>query len=294
MRGIHIKDLLGDDLYKQNEPHIHGALQGKEQEFEHNIILPSGELREAIVHYIPHSENGKVEGFFVLLIDITERKRLGQAMIEMEEVHKRSIGRELHDSLGQQIAAIGYQATALVKKLQAAGHMEDASIAEAISAQAHNAVMQCKQIAQGLIPFEIEARGLIPALQSFTGGIESTYKVECNLFYSGEIDIHDVNTSLNLYRIVQEAVHNALHHGDARNLTVSVSSMNEKFALAIIDDGCGIPDLCEAKRTAKGMGLKLMEYRALQIGATLSLLPNPKGGLEVRVEMKAASHENLA
>lgn len=288
MRDIHIRDLLGDELFKLNEPHIRAALSGEVQEFERSIVLPSGDKREALIHYIPHRDEENIQGFFVLLIDITERKRLGNAMIDMEEVHKRSIGRELHDSLGQQIAAISYQATALEKKLYATGSLDNAKIAASISSQANNAVMQCKQIAQGLIPFEIESRGLISALQSFASGIESTYEIECRVSYTEDIAIEDANISLNLYRIVQEAVHNALHHGSARSLDITLSNSTRKLCLSICDDGCGLPDVRQDKISHKGMGLKLMEYRAKQLGATLALLPNPKGGLEVRVEMKAA------
>jgi len=287
MRDIHLRDLLGDELFKSNEPHIRAALNGEVQEFERSIVLPGGEKREALAHYIPHREDEKIQGFFVLLIDITERKRLGKAMIDMEEVHKRSIGRELHDSLGQQIAAISYQATALENKLHAAGSLDNAKIASSISSQANNAVMQCKQIAQGLIPFEIESRGLIHALQSFAYGIESTYEIECNFSYTDDIAIEDANISLNLYRIVQEAVHNALHHGRAHSLDISLSTSTGALCLSICDDGCGISNAPQTQDPHKGMGLKLMEHRAEQLGATLELLPTPKGGLEVRVEMKA-------
>lgn len=288
MRDIHMRELLGDELYKLNEPHIRAALKGEVQEFERSIVLPSSEKREALVHYIPHREDEKVQGFFVLLIDITERKRLGQAMIDMEEVHKRSIGRELHDSLGQQIAAISYQSTALEKKLHAAGSIENAQIAASISSQANSAVMQCKQIAQGLIPFEIESSGLIHALKSFAAGIENTYEIECNFSHTDDIAIEDANVSLNLYRIVQEAVHNAMHHGCAHSLDISLSTSTGALCLSICDDGCGISNAPHKQDTHKGMGLKLMEYRAEQLGATLTLLPSLKGGLEVRVEIKAA------
>jgi len=287
MRDIHIRDLLGDELYKLNEPHIRAALNGADQEFERSITLPNGEKRETLVHYIPHREDEHIQGFFVLLIDITERKRLENAMIDMEEAHKRSIGRELHDSLGQQIAAISYQASALEKKLHAANSLDNALIAASISSQANSAVMQCKQIARGLIPFEIESKGLIQALQSFASGIEVTYEIECNFSHTDDIVIGDTDTSLNLYRIVQEAVHNAVHHGHAKSLDISLSTSTGSLCLSIRDDGCGIPDALATKIPHHGMGLKLMGYRAEQLGATLELLPNPKGGLEVRVEMKA-------
>ena len=67
----------------------------------------------------------------------------------------------MHDNLGQQIAAIGYEAKALEKKITASGSSDVATIAAAIAGQAQTAVMQCKQLAQGLLPFELETKGLV-------------------------------------------------------------------------------------------------------------------------------------
>ena len=72
------------------------------------------------------------------------------------------LGQELHDNLGQQIAAISYQAKALEKKMSVSGSAEQTVlIAASIAAQAQTAVMQCKQLAQGLLPFELETNGLV-------------------------------------------------------------------------------------------------------------------------------------
>ncbi|MEP6605535.1 MAG: histidine kinase, partial [Nitrosospira sp.] len=82
-----------------------------------------------------------------------EGKRLEQTLVSLAEEHQRSIGQELHDNLGQQIAAMGYQAEALEIRISAAGGKEEAAVAASIAKQAQAAVMQCKQLAQGLLPF---------------------------------------------------------------------------------------------------------------------------------------------
>jgi len=76
MRGTHIRELLGPDLYAQNLPYIEGALAGETQLFYREIPLPSGETRYTQASYIPDFVEGEVRGFFVLVTDITEQRRI--------------------------------------------------------------------------------------------------------------------------------------------------------------------------------------------------------------------------
>ncbi len=142
-----------------------------------------------------------------------ERKLLEQTLVSIAEEHQRTLGQELHDNLGQQIAAIGYQAKALEKKITASGSSDVATIAAAIAAQAQTAVMQCKQLAQGLLPFELETKGLTAALQAFASRIAATYKIPYDFVCKNDVVINDNNVALNLYRIAQEAANNAIRHG---------------------------------------------------------------------------------
>jgi PAS domain S-box-containing protein len=75
MRGTHIRDLLGPELYEKNLPFIAAALAGEKQLFDREIRTPSGELRYTQASYIPDAADGVVHGFFVLVSDITERRR---------------------------------------------------------------------------------------------------------------------------------------------------------------------------------------------------------------------------
>ena len=76
MRGIHIRELLGPDLYAKNRPYIEGALAGEPQRFDRAIPTPSGDLRHTQASYIPDVADGVVRGFVALVTDITERKRI--------------------------------------------------------------------------------------------------------------------------------------------------------------------------------------------------------------------------
>ncbi|MDQ2630908.1 MAG: PAS domain-containing protein [Actinomycetota bacterium] len=86
MRGMHIWDLLGPELYEKNRPHIEAALVGEPQLFDRAITIPSGEVRYTQASYIPDIVDGEVRGFFVLVTDITERRRIEE---EVEESRTR-------------------------------------------------------------------------------------------------------------------------------------------------------------------------------------------------------------
>lgn len=87
MQGIHISELLGPDLYANNLPFMEGALRGEPQLFDREIKTPSGEVRYTQASYIPDvAEDGEVRGFFVLVTDITERRRIEQ---ELERSYAR-------------------------------------------------------------------------------------------------------------------------------------------------------------------------------------------------------------
>jgi len=215
-----------------------------------------------------------------------ERKRLEQALIFVAEEQAHTLGQELHDNLGQQIAAIGYQARALEKKIDTSGSKTMASVAASIATQAQTAVIQIKQLAQGLLPFELEANGLITALEKLAARIVSTYGIDCEFLCEHKIAINDKNIALNLYRITQEAVNNAIRHGGARHLTISLSVEKEDMlVLSICDDGCGFRSEVNHEET-QGMGIKIMLYRAKQLGAKLKFLPRAEGGTKVCLRMR--------
>ena len=96
----------------------------------------------------------------------------------------------------------------------------------------------------------------------------------------------DNNVALNLYRIAQEAANNAIRHGSAQHLVISLAAVGEILRLSICDDSKGFSGVDTERGTATGMGIKIMHYRARQISATLKFLPRSEGGTEVRLEIR--------
>lgn len=203
------------------------------------------------------------------------------------EEHMRAMGQELHDNLGQQLAAIGYQAHILEKKLLASGNTDLASIAASIASQTHDSVIQCKQFAQNLLPVELEASSLADALESFASRITKLHEISCNFMRIGISRVDDTSLALDLYRIAQEATSNAIRHGKAQRIQIVLESDNGLLRLSVIDNGCSIGQAISGNIPSPGMGVKIMQYRARRHGAILALIPCVEGGTEVRVELRA-------
>lgn len=208
-----------------------------------------------------------------------------ESLLAMTEECKQSLGQELHDNLGQQLAAIAYQSRALEKKIVNYADVESAQVAAAIALQAQQALMACKQLAQGLLPFELARDGLAIALSEFATSIAHLYDIHCEVSCTEEIAIQDATVALHLYRIAQEAINNALRHAGAQHLAIALTLKKNRLRLSIIDDGCGFSgDHTQADSTS--MGIKIMHYRAHQLGAKLHFFQLANGGTEVRVKMK--------
>jgi signal transduction histidine kinase len=215
-----------------------------------------------------------------------ELRHLEQALVSVAEEQAHTIGQELHDNVGQQIAAIGYQARVLEKKISNSVSEDKnlAMLASSIASQTQTAVIHIKQLAQGLLPFELEANGLIQALQTLATRISTTYNIDCDFSGNNINIINDNNTALNLYRITQEAANNAIRHGKAKHLTISLTSDEKTLCLSISDDGCGFTGIDTDHPSTPGMGIKIMQYRAKELGAKLEILARKEGGTEVRLK----------
>jgi signal transduction histidine kinase len=98
--------------------------------------------------------------------------------------------------------------------------------------------------------------------------------------------VKDNATAVHLFRIIQEAVNNAVRHGKARHIAITLKPKRGSIMLTVADDGIGLPDEIDPK---KGLGLSIMRHRARMIGAELVIKKNPKGGTSVICQLTHAS-----
>jgi PAS domain S-box-containing protein len=209
--------------------------------------------------------------------DITDRKRLEQEVLEIAASEQRRFGQELHDGMGQELAGLGMLADNLADVLRESWPHE-AQRARRIAQGLQHALGEVRALARGLIPVEVDAEGLMAALTELTTSISALHGIRCVFDCHEPVPVDDVYTATQLFRIAQEAITNAFKHGQARTIRVSLEAKALYITLKIADDGIGL-SVTEARK--EGMGLRIMRYRAGQIGASLSVYPGPNRGTVV-------------
>lgn len=224
---------------------------------------------------------GKPRQYVAIRTDITERRRLEAELLEAGDSERRRLGRELHDGLGQQLTALELLSQALVGKLrsQAPGLVQPA---EDITRQIRQTITETRLISHGLSPVGLEADGLMLALEELAALTASMSGVDCEFVCKTPVLIREAAAATHLYRIAQEAVNNAIKHGRARRIRISLAARGDRRILAIEDDGCGLP----GTQPGGGMGLRVMNYRTQIIGGTLDLESPPGRGLRVTCTLR--------
>jgi PAS domain S-box-containing protein len=200
-------------------------------------------------------------------IDITERKRLEQAVLEISVREQRRIGQDLHDGLGQHLTGIAFMSKVQEQKLAEKG-LPDAEDAAKIVRLVNEAIEKTRELSRGLLPVLSESRGLMSALQQFAGEVEHLFGISCRFLCVAPVLIHDDAVATHLYHITQEAVNNAIKHGKARSIVIALGAGSGRGALTISDNGSG---LGKVSAGSKGMGLHIMNYRARMIGGVLDI-----------------------
>jgi PAS domain S-box-containing protein len=209
--------------------------------------------------------------------DITERKGLEEAILEISAREQRRIAQDLHDGLGQHLTGIAFMCKVLEEKLS------DKSLPEAVEAakivkMVNQAIDNTRQLARGLHPVAAEPLGLMSALKKWASEVEGLFHIGCNFQCEKPLRIHDANLATHLYRIAQEAVNNAIRHGKSKNILIRLSGKNGTGSLMIQDDGDGFP---KKPASPPGVGLSIMNYRADMIGGSLKVQPNQDRGITV-------------
>jgi len=214
-----------------------------------------------------------------LSAEIVERTRLERKIISISEREQRRIGQDLHDGLCQELAAIALMTRALATRLSRSGNPEIGRINE-VAQVLNDSISRCRNIARGLHPVEMDADGLMVALKELAERTDQ--RIACAFECKEPILMPESDVALNLYRIAQEAVNNALKYSRAKRIIISLDREGAALRLSIGDDGRGIPVRSTGRpRKRGGMGLHIMRYRARTMGATLQVAEHRPHGTEV-------------
>jgi len=212
------------------------------------------------------------------------RARLAEhKIIEISEETQQQIGRELHDDLGQQLTGVAFMAEVMSQHLKQEGHSEAGNAAK-ITTLINEAINKAHNLAQGLHPVELKESGLAPMLLRLAANTESIYGIKCSCQCPDNLPDYAPLEITNIFRIVQEAVHNAVKHSDASKIDIELHSDEDGMLINITDNGRGIGDTADLEARS-GMGMHTMNYRASLLNGTLEIYSMPGGGTQVALTL---------
>ena len=289
---------------------------GKPQMVEETVSFPYGSRTFYSTKAPWINERGEVLGLVGISTDITERKRVEDALREHEtqlealvtartaevselighleatrEEEKRAIARELHDDLGSALTALNMHLAILFQQLPDETKLMDrvAQIKSLLSA----VTQTTRRIQVGLRPDKLDIFGIKTAISELAIEFEDYTGVVCRVDLPDEEVSYAPQIDIALFRMVQEALNNIAKHAHATRVDIVLDDLDDRVALSIRDNGVGMP----AQQPA-GMlthGLRGMRERAGYLGGEVKIISAPGNGTGIVITLpKEALPQNAA
>ncbi len=210
-------------------------------------------------------------------------------MLEITERERRRIGLDLHDDLGQKLSGIALMTKGLELKL-AKQHSSEAKEAGRIHKLVQQTMSHASELAHDLATLDLKENDLPAALKYLAAHARELFEISCRFKAEAGIPSLEPNVAGQLYKIAQEAVTNAIKHGKARHVGISLANGSEHLILTVQNDGLPFPDMTGG---STGMGLRIMNYRASLIGAALEIKATKPLGTLVTCSMPMATRRRM-
>lgn len=200
--------------------------------------------------------------------NVSRQRQLERQIIEVADREKERLGRELHDGLCQTLAGIGALSKTLSRSLAATSDFDGSAAAARIARLLGEAIGEARDLSRGLGPSALRGADLAVALEGLALNVVKLFRVSCTFESEGVVPGLGQEVAAHLFRIAQEAVSNAVAHGHADQIEISLGGTDVEGLLSVRDNGVGLPD--EARQDG-GIGLHTMAYRARLIGGSLDI-----------------------
>lgn len=209
---------------------------------------------------------------------VIERQNLEKQVADQTDRERRSIGQELHDTVGQSLAGLAMMTRELVAEMEGNTKRPQLATIEALHRGIEGAKTELRNVIRGMLPVEFDGTGLMNALLDLAETTETVHSIACR-FTSDDPDlvaIDDGFVGAQLYRIAQEAVRNAVKHGNGTAIEIALRG-RRRIELEISDNGHG--DWGQAD--TRGSGVRIMRYRADLIGGRIEVIAERGKGTRV-------------
>jgi PAS domain S-box-containing protein len=283
--GAYIEDFLPltKPLEHKLKTNIHSKLQ--------QVKLYSSKLgREKIfdVQIIPK----KTKGSIYVLTDITDyiekKNKEKEIIIHAQEKERQMISRELHDSLGQELLAMKMQIQYLLNQIQNKQEISIPNQLLKIQNKVSLAIQMVRNFSHLLSPMIIKDLSLEKALEHLVNIYHQTSSCKIIFDSSSNLNIPE-EKAINIYRIIQEAVKNAIFHGKANLIEIYMHEDKKNLYFEIHDDGSGFE--MDRLHELKGIGIKNMKNRIDSLNGTFRIISDPQVGSSLYFSLPLKQHK---
>jgi|GEM_PF-1033976 len=264
------------------------SIQAKQEVFPlvENLILTKDKSLRLIEwrNSVLKDQSGKSEATLSSGIDITDKRALEiertQSLITGQENERRRLARELHDGLGQSISAIGLNLNALEPELKRFNE-RFAHLYEQVKARLTETMEEVRTISHNLTPQILEEYGIATALEHLCETLNQSTDTTIRLLSNGVFDDFNDTSAIGLYRVIQEAMNNALRHGNPTEINVHLSRHESEITVMIEDNGEGF----DVENTPLGLGMSNMQARVDLLNGSIHFDSNTKSGTTVSINI---------
>jgi PAS domain S-box-containing protein len=293
--GYSEKELIGRDIVSVTHPEDHAlctrlmeqalAAASGSQRYEKRYLHKNGQLLwgESGTTLICDS-TGKPEYFVSQIVDITERKRaevalagMTRKLVEAQEQERARIARELHDDINQRLAILAIE----LEQLQ--GDPSDVkSRLQELGQQTIEISSDVQALSHDLHSSQLEYLGVVRGMKSWCREFGERQGIEIDCRHDVRSNV-PVEVGLPLFRVLQEALHNAAKHSGVKRIEVRLHEQSDEIHLIVRDSGTGF-DIGEVKQ-GNGLGLTSMRERVRLVNGTIAIDSKPMRGTSIHVRV---------
>ena len=241
---------------------------GKIKDYECKLIGKENTVKNCLITVNSIKDNhGNITSFQAIVKDITTRKNMQRLMlkinIEAQEKERERISRDLHDGIGQQLAAIRMR----IDMIDCPITRENEALAK-IKTLVADTITDLRRICYNTIPLVLFDNGLVNAIENL---IKQTipFNIEVNFNYAKKFPSLTKSLEVALFRIVQEFFANTIKHSKATKIEIDLKFNNENIELSLKDNGIGFT--IDKLTLSKGNGLANINYRVESLNGEFSM-----------------------
>ncbi|MFT3793375.1 7TM diverse intracellular signaling domain-containing protein [Flavobacterium sp.] len=184
-------------------------------------------------------------------------------LINMQEAERKRIASELHDSLGQKLVLIKNKILRSTPFKANAPQQPDDTLSHNVA----EAIQEIRNISYALRPYQLDLLGLTSSVKSMVSESFDVAQIDYTISLDNIDALFDNEGQINVYRIIQECIHNIIKHAQAKNVAIAIKSQDNGVKIAISDDGIGF----DTNENHTGFGLKGIKERLQILGGTMAI-----------------------